>query len=84
MLAVFRRYTFRLDEDSISHALFSVLGGSATSFHVRFAKERHFRFSVASKAVGLLVCDLRRVVTDHFDVYFHLWRDGGSDWQNEL
>lgn len=84
LLAVFRRYTFRLNEDTVSHALSSVLGGTPSSFHVRLASERHFRFSVASKAVGLLVYELRRVITQHFDVYFHLWRDGGSDWQKDL
>jgi hypothetical protein len=40
-------------------------------------KDRHFRFSVASKHVGFEVCNLRRIVTEYFDVYFHLWRDGG-------
>ncbi|KAK3155897.1 hypothetical protein QOZ80_2AG0100020 [Eleusine coracana subsp. coracana] len=83
MLAVFRRYTFRLDEDTVSNALHSVLGGTLSSFHVRFASERHFRFSVASKAVGMLVYALRRVITNHFDVYFHLWRDGDSNWEKD-
>lgn len=83
MLAVFRRYTFRLNEETGSRALFSVLGGSPTCFHVAAASERHFRFSVASKAVGLLVLELRRVITSFFDIYFHIWRDGGSDWQKE-
>lgn len=58
MLAVFRRYTFQLDEESVSQALYSVLGGSPTCFHVRTASDRHFRFSVASKAVGMMVYDL--------------------------
>lgn len=83
MLAVFRRYTFRLDEETVSHALHSAIGGSPTCFHVHFESDRHNRFSVASKAVGLRVLGLRRVTTKHFDVFFHLWRDGGSDWQRE-
>ena len=29
--------------------------------------------------MGLFVRALRRITTDHFDVYFHLWRDGGAD-----
>lgn len=83
MLAVFRRYTFRLEEDMVSQALFSVLGGSPTCFHVHRESERQFRFSVASKAVGFMVHDLRRVITRHFDVYFHLWRCGGADRMGE-
>lgn len=83
MLAVFRRYTFRLDDNTVSHALSSVLGGPPSSFHVRRESERHFRFSVASKAVGYLVLDLRRAITQHFDVFFYLWRDGGADWKKD-
>lgn len=65
MLAVFRLYTFRLDEDTVSYALHSVLGGSPSSFHVRFAFEWLFRFSAGSKADGLMVYDLRRVIARH-------------------
>jgi hypothetical protein len=39
---------------------------------------------VASKSVGFAVTDLKRIITSHFDVYFHLWRDGGEDWKQEL
>jgi hypothetical protein len=64
-------------------ALHCCLGGTPAGFHVTFLKERHFHFSVASKHVGLFVRALRRITTDHFDVYFHLWRDGGADWLRE-
>jgi hypothetical protein len=83
LLAVFRRYTFRLTETSVSLALHFVLGGALAGFHVTLLKDRHFRFSVASKFVGCVVCDLKRIVIDQFDVYFHLWRDGGADWIRE-
>jgi hypothetical protein len=73
LLAVFLRFTFRLTEASVSLALHSVLGGSPAGFHVTLLKDRHFCFSVASKHVGFEVCNLRRIVTEHFDVYFHLW-----------
>jgi hypothetical protein len=49
-----------------------------------YVRDRHFRFAVASKAVGFAVFDLKRVITPHFDVYFHLWRDGGENWNTEL
>ncbi|TVU33893.1 hypothetical protein EJB05_15707, partial [Eragrostis curvula] len=83
LLAIFRRFTFRLTEDSVSIALHSVLGGTPAGFHVKEASDRHFRFSVASKDVGLLVHSLKRVTTKHFDVYFFLWRDGGSNWEKD-
>ena len=59
------------------------LGGTPAGFHVTYLQDRHFRFSVASKDVGFLVRALKRITTDHFDVYFHLWRDGGEDWVKE-
>jgi hypothetical protein len=83
MLVVFRRFLFRLTEDSVAMALHCCLGGSPAGFHVAFQNERHFRFSVASKHVGLLVRALNRITTDHFDIYFHMWRDGGADWKRE-
>ncbi|XP_066383846.1 uncharacterized protein [Miscanthus floridulus] len=83
LLVVFRRFLFRLTEDSVAMALHCCLGGTPAGFHVSFQKERHFRFSVASKNVGLLVRALKRITTDHFDIYFHLWRDGGADWKRE-
>jgi hypothetical protein len=83
LLAVFRRFTFRLSEDSVSLALHSVLGGAPAGFHVACIRDWHFRFSVASRHVGFMIRDLSRVTTDQFDVYFHLWRDGGMDWFRE-
>ena len=79
MVVVFRRYLFCLTEDSVAMVLHCCLGGSPAGFHVSYLQDRHFRFSVASKHVGLLVRALKRIITDHFDVYFHLWRDGGEN-----
>jgi hypothetical protein len=83
LLVIFRRYTFRLTEGSVSLALHSALGGSPAGFHVTYLKDRHYRFSVASKRVGFAVQDIKHIVTDHFDIYFHLWRDGGENWLKE-
>jgi hypothetical protein len=27
---------------------------------------------------------LKRITTPHFDVYFHLWHDGGAKWNREF
>jgi hypothetical protein len=83
LLATFRRYTFWLTEESVAFSLASCLGGSPAGFHVQFQSDRHFRFSVSNKAVGFHVYSLRRFIGDHFDVYFHLWRDGTANWERE-
>jgi hypothetical protein len=84
LFVIFHRYTFCLTEGSMSLALHSALeGGSPTGFHVTYLKDRHYRFSMASKRVGFVVRDITLIVTDHFDIYFHLWRDGGENWLKE-
>jgi hypothetical protein len=65
-------------------SLHLVLGGSLGGYHIVCVQPCHFRFSVASKAVGFLVRALKWVTTTHFDVYFHLWSDGGANWRKEL
>jgi hypothetical protein len=65
-------------------ALHLVLGGSLGGYHIVCVQPCHFWFSVASKAVGFLVRALKWVTTTHFDVYFHLWSDGGANWRKEL
>jgi hypothetical protein len=84
LLAVFRRSTFRLTEESVGMALHSILGGSPSGFHSACIKPCNFRFSVASRYVGLLIASLKRITTEIFDVYFHLWRDGGANWKLEF
>jgi hypothetical protein len=64
LLAVFRRYTFRLTESSVSLALHSILGGAPAGFHVTFIRDRHFRFSVSTKQVGFTVSELKRIISD--------------------
>ncbi|TVU03252.1 hypothetical protein EJB05_51223, partial [Eragrostis curvula] len=83
LLVVFRRFTFRLTESSVSMALHACLGGSPAGFHVTYLQDRHFRFSVANKQVGFSVCALKRIISQQFDVYFHLWREGGDNWISE-
>jgi hypothetical protein len=83
LLATFRRFLFRLTEDSVSLALQSYLGGRASDFHVKFLSNNHFQFSIFSKDVGFQVYKLRRVITSSFDVYFHLWNNGTPHWERE-
>jgi len=83
LLVVFRRSLFRLTEESVAMALHCCLGGTPAGFHVTFESDRHFRFPVANKHVGLLIRALKRITTEYFDIYFHLWRDGGDNWVKE-
>jgi hypothetical protein len=83
LLSVFRRFTFRFTEKSVSLALVACLGGTPAGFHVSFVKDRHFRFEVSCKTVGFMVCEHKRVISEQFDIYFHLWRDGGANWIRE-
>jgi len=83
LLVTFRRFLFRLTEDTVPLALQSCLGGKALDFHVQFLSNNHFRFSVFSKDVGFFVYKLRRVITNMFDIYFHLWNNGTPHWERE-
>lgn len=83
LLATFRRYTFRLTEETVSFALASCLGGSPAGFHVLFLSDHHFRFSVSCKSVGFHIYALRRFIGISFDVYFHLWSNGVPHWERE-
>ena len=47
------------------------------------AQQLHFRFSVFSKDVVFFVYKLRRVITNMFDIYFHLWNNGTPHWERE-
>jgi hypothetical protein len=71
LLAMFRRSLFHLKEESVALVLQSYLGGSTHHFHVFEVSHNHFCFSVSCKAVGFFVYELRRVIGDCFDVYFH-------------
>lgn len=72
MLVTFRRFLFRLTEESVALALQFCLGGRSSDFHVKFLSNNHFHFLVFSKEVGFHVYNLRRITTSSFDVFFHL------------
>jgi hypothetical protein len=83
LLATFRRFLFRLTEESVALAVQSCLGGRASDFHIKFLNTNHFRFSVFSKEVGFQIYRKRRVITSSFDIYFHLWSNGTPHWEKE-
>ena len=83
LLVTFRRFLFRLTEESVALALQSCLGGRASDFHVQFLSKNHFCFLVFSKDVGFRVYKLKRIITETFDAYFHLWNNGTPHWERE-
>jgi hypothetical protein len=83
LLVVFRCYTIHLSEDSVAWMLQSCLGGSAVGFHVLFQSDRHFCFSVSSKAVDFMIYNLKHFIGSCFDVYFFLWNNGAHHWERE-
>lgn len=83
LLVTFRRFLFRLTEESVALALQSCIGGKADGFHVKFLSTNHFRISISCKVVGFHIYSLRRVITSSFDLYFHLWNNGTPHWERE-
>jgi hypothetical protein len=65
---VFRHSSFPLIKDYVGMALHLVLGGSPSGFYLACVKPCHFRFSVPSKKVGLLITSRKLVTMEHFDV----------------
>lgn len=72
LLATFKRFLFRLTEESVAMTLQSYLGGRAANFNVRYLSQKHFSFTVSCKSVGFAVYELRRFTGKSFDIYFHL------------
>lgn len=68
----------------MSLILQAVLGGVAKEFRVSHQSEWMFRFSVASKKVGLMVHHLSKFACKSFAIFFTLWRDGAPDYVREL
>ena len=79
----FGRAKFKLDIHTVSLALQACFGGLATKFKVKFLKERCFRFSVASLAVGFQIYNSGKIVEPDFECSFFLWGKGGPNWKFE-
>jgi hypothetical protein len=84
LVASFGRCKFHLDCSSVGSLLQSALGGSTADFNVVFISDQVFRFSVSCKDIGLFIYHLNYFKCDSFVVYFHLWNNGGVNWQKEF
>lgn len=73
LLAFFSRSSLRLNQDSAGLILQAVLGGSTNEFRVAHQSGWMFRFSVASKKVGIFVHRLGKFVCKQYAIFFTLW-----------
>jgi hypothetical protein len=80
LVASFGRANFKLDPDTVGLALQSCFGGIAAQFHVKILQDRVFRFSVSSRAVGFEIYNSGKFSEKDFDLYVHLWGNGGPNW----
>lgn len=69
---------------SVEMILQATIGGNALFFKVSALSGRVFKFSVASKEVGLAIRKLVSFECDLFKLFFHLWGGGGQNWRLEL
>lgn len=79
----FPRSSFRLCTSSIGLALRACIGGSPGDLFVAHQKHWSNSFLVCSKAVGIWIYNLRSFICKDYHARFHLWRDGGPNWQRE-
>jgi hypothetical protein len=68
----------------VGSLLQSTIGDLAQDFNVVLLSDRVFSFSVSCKQVGFFIYHLQFFKCDNFVVYFHLWNDGGPNWQREF
>lgn len=79
----FPRASFRLCSSSVGIALRACIGGSPGDLFDCPQKDRSYSFLVCSKAVGIWIYNLCSFICKDFHARFHLWRDGGPNWQKE-
>ena len=79
----FIRASFKLDTFTVSTALHASFGGYPQGFRVSHLKDRSFKFSAASKAVGFQIYNAGRVTEQLFDIVFSLWGNCGPNWRRE-
>jgi hypothetical protein len=72
LVASFSRSRIRLNEDSVSKILQSILGASSSAFFVMELEDRLFKFAVFDRRVGLHIYAMKFFACDSFKVFFLL------------
>jgi hypothetical protein len=65
-------------------AIHSCLGGNGNDLRISHIRDRTFKISVISKAVGFMIYNLRSFSCKSFQCFFHLWGSGAPNWQREF
>lgn len=79
----FSRASIKINQESAALILQSCIGGKAEDFRVLWLKDWCFRFTVASKAVGFMVYQHKKISGPLFDLHFALWQNGGPNFERE-
>jgi hypothetical protein len=79
----FGRAIFILDIHTVAMCLQASFGGIASLFKVQHLRDRGFKFSVASSAVGFDIHNLGKFSDKNFEFFINLWGHGGPNWQFE-
>jgi hypothetical protein len=72
-----------LDIHTVIIVLQACFGGIASRFHVKFLRDRTFRFSVASRSVGFHIYNIGKFLDKCFEFSINLWGEGGPNWKFE-
>jgi hypothetical protein len=80
LVASFGRANFKHDIHTVSLALQACFGGVDAQFHVKLLQTRVFRFSVSTRAVGFEIYNSGKFSEKDFDLFDHLWGNGGPNW----
>jgi hypothetical protein len=76
----FGRTSFKLDIHTVGLVLQTCFGDPASKFRVSCLRERAFRFSVDSRAVGFQIYNAGKVVDPNFEFHISFWGNGGPNW----
>lgn len=83
LVVSFGHCKFCLFSSSVSLLLQATIGGSASEFGAIALGDRVFRFSITSNLVGHCIYKLRSFECSLYKLFFHLWNNGGPNWQPE-
>jgi hypothetical protein len=64
----------------VAIAIQACFGGTVALYNVKLLRDRTFRFSVSSSAIGFEIYNSVSYSHSSFKVFFNLWGQGGPNW----
>jgi hypothetical protein len=77
------RCKYKLSKKTVSSILQATLGGVVADFRPKELSARVFMFTVASREVGFHIYSLKSFSSDQYQIWFHVWGNGGPHWISE-